>query len=214
MWDMAERAIVMTSGGMDSTVLLYWALARGFNVTPVFIDYGQHCSQAEVDSLQTNLPPDVQTSLEVVRVADVFKHSPSRMIRETDLWKESIAADDLMLPYRNLFLLVAGAAFAASRGVDTLMAAFINSNHAYEIDATAAFLAGADLLIGRLGNVKLLMPFKEWSKTQVAIMGADLGVPIAQTFSCQVNAVEHCGSCPNCVERLAALAAVANGIAE
>jgi 7-cyano-7-deazaguanine synthase len=210
----AERAVVMTSGGLDSTVLFYWAQAKGFDGIPLFIDYGQHCAQAEIAALRTNLPVEARRKVEVVRVADVFKSSPSRMIRETDLWKESIVADDLMLPYRNLFLLVAGTAFAASRGVDVLMSAFINSNHAYEIDATANFLAGTDTLIGRLGNVKLLMPFKELSKTQVACIGADLNVPIAHTFSCQVNAVEHCGSCPNCVERLAALQAIAQSATE
>jgi 7-cyano-7-deazaguanine synthase len=204
----SEPAVVMTSGGMDSTVLFYWARAEGFEGIPLFIDYGQHCAQAELAALRTNLPIEARQKVEVVRVPDVFKSSPSRMIQETDLWKEAIAADDLMLPYRNLFLLVTGTAFAASLGIDVLMSAFINSNHAYEIDATAAFLAGADALVGRLGNVKLLMPFKEFSKTQVARIGADLDVPIARTFSCQVNAIEHCGSCPNCVERLAALEAI------
>jgi 7-cyano-7-deazaguanine synthase len=194
----------MTSGGLDSTVLLYWAIAAGYRTLPIFIDYGQHCALTELAALRSNLPNTFSETVEVISVADVFRSSPSRMIRETDLWREQISSADLMLPYRNLFLLTAGAAFAASRNCELLMSAFINSNHAYEIDATSAFLSGADTLIGSLGSVKLLMPFRDMSKTEVARIGASLDVPISRTYSCQVNAREHCGSCPNCVERLAA----------
>jgi 7-cyano-7-deazaguanine synthase len=201
---MRNQAVVMTSGGMDSTVLLYWAINRKYEITPLFVDYGQHCAKTELAALRANLPHDFRGAIEIVSVSDVFKASPSRMIRETDLWTEKIESLDLMLPYRNLFLLVTGAAFAASRGSDTLMSAFINSNHAYEIDATSAFLEGAGNLIGSIGGVKLQMPFRDMSKAEVAEIGVSLGVPVARTFSCQVNAREHCGSCPNCVERLVA----------
>src|SRR6185437_9781643 len=201
---MSEQVVVMTSGGLDSTVLLYWALDQNYEAIPLFIDYGQHCASTELSALRSNLPPEFPRNIETVNVSEVFRASPSRMIRETDLWKETISSSDLMLPYRNLFLLVTGAAFAASRGVGRLMSAFINSNHAYEIDATTAFLRGAGSLIGSVGNVKLEMPFRDLSKAQVADIGIALSVPISQTFSCQVNANEHCGSCPNCVERLAA----------
>jgi 7-cyano-7-deazaguanine synthase len=207
----AEQAVVMTSGGMDSTVLLYWAISRGYVVTPMFIDYGQHCAATELASLRANLPTHGANDVEIVNVSDVFKSSTSRMIVPTNLWQEKIESNDLMLPYRNLFLIVTGAAYAASRGARYLFAAFINSNHAYEIDASSAFLAGTSSLIGNLGSVKLEMPFRELSKLEVATIGISLDAPIGTTFSCQVNANEHCGACPNCVERLGAFLAIASG---
>lgn len=200
-----RRAVVMTSGGMDSTVLLYWAVSKGYSVTPLFIDYGQHCAATELMTLEAVAPDECRSAVRVVRVSDVFLESTSRMIRATDLWRETITSNDLMLPYRNLFLLVTAAAFAASLNTDTVLSAFINSNHAYEIDATSEFLAGATSLVGKIGNVTLEMPFRKLSKPEVARIGVQLEVPIDRTFSCQVNALEHCGACPNCVERLAAL---------
>jgi 7-cyano-7-deazaguanine synthase len=110
-----------------------------------------------------------------------------------------------MLPYRNLFLLATAVAFAASRGSSVALAAFINSNLASEIDATSAFLKGVGSLVNETGNVELEMPFRNMSKVEVARMGLALNVPIASTYSCQANAIEHCGACPNCVERLNAL---------
>jgi 7-cyano-7-deazaguanine synthase len=203
----ARRAIAMTSGGMDSTVLTYWAMKQGYEVVPLFIDYGQHCASTERETLSNVLPREVISKLQVIDVADVFRSSPSRLIREPNLWVDQISSDDLMLPYRNLFLLATAAAFAASQGVQVVLSAFINSNFASEIDATSAFLKGVGSLMSETGNVELEMPFRSMSKVDVACIGLSLGVPIASTFSCQANAVEHCGSCPNCVERLLALQA-------
>jgi 7-cyano-7-deazaguanine synthase len=201
----AKRAITMTSGGMDSTVLTYWAMKQGYEVIPLFIDYGQHCASTERETVGNVLPREVIAKLLVIDVADVFRSSPSRLIREPNLWVDTISSDDLMLPYRNLFLLATAVACAASHGVQVVLSAFINSNFAREIDATSAFLKGVGSLMSEAGNVELEMPFRNMSKVEVANLGLALSAPIASTFSCQANAVEHCGSCPNCVERLLAL---------
>jgi 7-cyano-7-deazaguanine synthase len=204
-----ERAVVLASGGLDSTVLLHWAISHDFDVTPVFINYGQHCAGTEWETLRMVAPAILRERIVSINIADVFRRSPSRLVKQADLWTEHIDGEDLMLPYRNLFLLTAGTAFAASVSCGVVLSAFINSNHAQEIDATAAFLAGVGQLIATTGPVRLEMPFRNFSKRQVAELGLSLLAPIAQTFSCQANAMQHCGACPNCVERLQALAGLA-----
>jgi 7-cyano-7-deazaguanine synthase len=204
-----EHAVVMTSGGLDSTVLLHWAISQGYRVTPLFLNYGQHCAQTELITLKSLLPSEVIASLEIVDVSSVFRASPSRLIREANLWCDEVESDDLMLPYRNLFLLVTGAAFASVRGASMLLSAFINSNHAYELDATTTFLSGVESLIGRVGTVRIELPFRDLSKAKVVEIGLSLGVRVAETYSCQVNSFEHCGACPNCVERISALRSAA-----
>ncbi len=203
-----ERVVVMASGGMDSTVLVYWALAQNLDVLPMFVNYGQHCAETELETVRSVLPQGIANSLALINISDVFRRSESRMIRSTDLWSEQIDSGNIMLPYRNLVLLATGSAFAASVNATSVMSAFINSNAATEIDATRSFLSDSSTLVSAVGGVKLSMPFRDMTKSQVAILGFKLGAPIASTYSCQVNAVEHCGSCPNCVERLTALAAL------
>jgi 7-cyano-7-deazaguanine synthase len=196
---------------MDSTVLAFWLVSQGLDVWPFFIDYGQHCAERELTTARTVLPRSIAERIETVRVGDVFRPSKSILISETNLWERTVSASELHLPYRNLFFLVTGCALAATRGLGALYSAFINSNHAMEIDAGRTFLDGVRQLAGNVGGVALEMPFREMSKTEVAQLGAQLGAPIALTFSCQANAQAHCGACPNCVDRLHALQAIIEG---
>lgn len=55
------------------------------------------------------------------------------------------------------------------------------------------------------GSVKINMPFRYYSKYEVAKLGLSLGVSIDKTFSCQASPTIPCGACPNCVDRLNAL---------
>lgn len=199
------RAVLLASGGMDSTVLAYWMAARGIEASVAFFDYGQHCVDTEFSTLQQVLPTGWSERIHRIRLADLFSGSPSLLIRQPDLWNDQVIAADLILPYRNLLFLSAGAAYCATTGASKLFSAFINSNHAREIDATRAFLDSVDSLIHGAGGVQLEMPFRELAKADVARLGTELGVPVAITYSCQANATVHCGACPNCVDRLEAL---------
>jgi 7-cyano-7-deazaguanine synthase len=201
--------VVMVSGGLDSTVLTHWMLNSGLDPTPVFFDYGQHCAATELAFARSVLPPKTASRLEVLTLDGVFRHSQSRLIVAADLWRERVIAPDIILPYRNLLLLSAGVAFAASVSATSLYSAFINSNHATEIDATRSFLSSVSTLVQAVGAVRVEMPFRDLSKREVAKIGVDLGVPVDRTFSCQVNPHGHCGACPNCVDRLDALRYVA-----
>ena len=101
-----------------------------------------------------------------------------------------------------------GSAYAQSRGIEVVYAAFINSNHAKEIDCSAEFFARLTSLLAEYGSVEIRMPFREFSKERVVEIGISLGVPIGATYSCQISSTVPCGACPNCVERLRALRAI------
>ena len=197
-------AVLLTSGGMDSTVLAYYLEGKEEYV-PVFIDYGQHCKDTELETLLKLLPEHRKNLVHIIDLSSVFKSSSSALIVAKNLWKEQVTESDLYLPYRNLLFLSAAAAFAAANGINKVYAAFINTNHAQEIDCSINFFNSLDKLLNEYGGVKIILPFRTMSKEDVARLGLSLGVPIAETFSCQVNPKVHCGACPNCVERLIAL---------
>jgi len=91
-------------------------------------------------------------------------------------------------------------------GLSEVYSGFINSNHAKELDCSANFLNKLEALAEHVGPVRIQLPFRDKSKTDVARLALKLGVPIGKTFSCQVFSDTPCGACPNCVERLNALA--------
>lgn len=42
-----KRALVMVSGGLDSTTVCYLLASQKIEIQPVFFDYGQHCAETE-----------------------------------------------------------------------------------------------------------------------------------------------------------------------
>ncbi|SRR5581483_7593978 len=200
---MTESAVLLASGGLDSTTLAYWLRERSITYAPLFLNYGQHCASTEYETLRRVMPPEI--AIDTMDISTVYAHSSSRLIKEANLWEEDVKYEELYLPYRNLMLLTVAAAHAQSIGCHTVFAGFINSNHAKEIDCSADFFERLSTLLGTVGSVQIQMPFRFMSKYDVAKEALRLGAPIAQTFSCQVSSTVPCGACPNCVDRLDAL---------
>lgn len=199
-----KKAVLLASGGLDSTTVAYQLASMQVDVIPIFFDYGQHCVDVEWNRVNEVLPARMRRP-ERFDVSDIFKGSPSRLIKEADLWNEEVKDDDLYIPYRTMLFFAAAAARAQTIGVLDIYTGFINSNHAKEIDCTAAFMNNLEGLTSNIGPVRFHSPFRYSSKADVARAAVELGVPIGRTYSCQASSQFPCGACPNCVERLNAL---------
>lgn len=202
---MSKKGILLASGGLDSTTLAYWLDNEGIEYIPLFINYGQHCAEIELETLRKVLPTKKQDQIEVIDVSSIYKKSKSRFIIEADLWHEHVEADDLYLPYRNILLLTIAASYAQTINYSFVFSAFINSNHAKEIDCSTSFFKSMEQILDNYGSIHIEMPFLTFSKYEVAKIGLDLHAPIGATFSCQASSTIPCGVCPNCVDRLNAL---------
>ncbi|MEP7457519.1 7-cyano-7-deazaguanine synthase [Phyllobacterium sp. SB3] len=199
-----KSAVLLASGGLDSTTVAYELAEDGVDVFPLFFDYGQHCVETEWNRVNEVLPRSIRQP-ERCDISDIFRGSSSRLIKEADLWQEDVADAELYVPYRTMLFFAAAAARAQTLGILDVYTGFINSNHAKEIDCTAEFMNGIDGLIDNIGPVRFTSPFRFSSKTDVVQVAIRRGVPIGQTFSCQAASAFPCGACPNCVERLHAL---------
>jgi 7-cyano-7-deazaguanine synthase len=203
-----SEVLLLCSGGLDSTTVAYWLRERGVTIAPIFFDYGQHCVEKEWTTLREVLPSEGVSPPTRIDISGIFSGSRSRLIREPDLWTEHVADAELYVPYRTLLFFSAGAACAQTRGLTTVYSGFINSNHAKEIDCSAAFLNSLDSLAADVGPITFQLPFRDWSKAQVVAEAVRLRVPIGATYSCQLLSDIPCGACPNCVERLNAIETV------
>src|ERR1700730_12651174 len=180
-------ALLLCSGGLDSTTVAYLLVEKRISFQPAFFDYGQHCVEKERETVQKVLPISGLVSPVLrIDISSIYQHSTSRLITEPNLWKEHVEDDELYIPYRTLLFFSVGACIAQTRGFDTVYSGFINSNHAKELDCSATFLNGLDSLSGNLGPIRFELPFRDWSK-----------IPIGRTYSCQLFSDTPCGACPN-----------------
>lgn len=198
-------AVLLASGGLDSTTLAYSLLSKKIDFIPLFVNYGQHSREVELSSLRAVLPGELKERIAVVDVSSVYNGSQSRLLIEPNLWKERVVDEDLFLPHRNLLLLSIGAAFAETRGIHDVYAAFIETHRAPGRDCCVPFFDEVDRIMRQSGDVSIKLPFQGMSKIEVARLGVSLGAPIGQTFSCLAASEIPCGACPNCVDRLRAL---------
>jgi 7-cyano-7-deazaguanine synthase len=204
-------ALLLCSGGLDSTTLAFWLRKRNIEIVPIFFDYGQHCVETEWATVKQVLPNSGVLPPVRMDVSAIFRGSKSRLIIEPDLWCDQVADNDLYVPYRTLLFFSIGAAVAQTRGLCDVYSGFINSNHAKELDCAAAFLNGIDALAENIGPVRFHLPFRNWSKAQVVKEAVQLGVSVGATYSCQLLSDTPCGACPNCVERLNAIEVAVGG---
>lgn len=200
-----RKAILLASGGLDSTTVAFWLHKRNIATQPIFFDYGQHCAEKEWSTLKSVMSDLTFPKPICIDISGVFAGSTSRLIKEPDLWSETVVDSELYIPYRTMLFFTAAAAYAQTHSFDEVYSGFINSNHAKELDCTAEYLNGLDALSESVGPVRFRIPFRDNSKREVAEKAKALGVPIGLTFSCQVYSSTPCGACPNCVERLTAL---------
>lgn len=205
-----SRALVIASGGLDSTVAAYLAKDDGFDVTLLSVDYGQR-HRRELDALtdiaRTLGAPVVRLTLpDYANAVDSALTTPDRALPDGAYAPDTIG--DTTVPGRNLVLVALAASVAASRGLDTIVLGIHGNDTTQYPDTTPAFLHLArQTVIEATGHpLQLIAPFLEVDKAQIVRMGDALGVPFALTWSCYEGGTTHCGRCATCHDRRTAFA--------
>jgi 7-cyano-7-deazaguanine synthase len=213
MADADTGAVVLLSGGLDSTTLLHYA-ARELRRAPVFalsFDYGQRharelaCArwQAEAAGVGEHRVVDLRFLREVLREGSALVEGGAAVPDLRDLSADQLDQPPTYVPNRNMLLLSIAAAYAESKGVrDVFYGAQAQDEYGYW-DCTADFLErmNAVLALNRRDAIRIHAPFVGWRKAETLRRGLALGVDYAQTWSCYRGGEVACGTCPTCVER-------------
>ena len=203
-----KKALVLFSGGLDSTTCLYWALAQGYTCETLTVTYGQRHGR-EVDAarkIAQNLGvkahfitlqlPWLQTSSLVNKSAQI-PDVPVEQIKNEGI-------PSTYVPGRNLmFLSIAGSLLDAI-GAQAIIAGPNAVDFSGYPDCTPAFFAAAAEALNRGtkqgvgGGIEVLAPLMTLSKAQIVRLGAQLGVPFELTWSCYAGGEKPCGHCDSC----------------
>lgn len=205
-----KKIVLILSGGMDSTVLLYALLKRGYDVFALSVDYGQR-HRKELDAARA-----VCAQLGVPHeVADLtaIRHLIANSALTSDLAvPEGHYTDDSMkqtvVPNRNMIMLAVAIGYAVSVGAEAVAYGAHAGDHAIYPDCRPEFASAMETaaLLANWERVELLRPFVRMTKTDIARAGWALGVPFDKTWSCYNGREFHCGKCGTCTERIEALA--------
>ena len=208
---MPERVCVLTSGGLDSAVLV-GVLARRHEVHPVYVRCGLAWERAEEAALrrflralgarrESRLAPLVRLELPLAPLYGPGHWSVSG--RGVPGARAALASN--YLPGRNLLLGSLAAVHCARARIPALALALLGDNPFP--DATPDFLRTFGRCATRaLGApIRVRAPFRRLGKDAVIRLGHDL--PLGLTLSCaRPRGLRHCGICTKCAERRRAFA--------
>jgi 7-cyano-7-deazaguanine synthase len=205
----SETAIAIVSGGMDSVTLAYLLDSEGYELHLLSVDYGQRhkkeISYAKRCAERLGAPFDIADISEVGRLL-----SGSALTDDVEVPHGHYAADNMavtVVPNRNAIMLSLAYGVAVARDAVLVACAVHAGDHYFYPDCRPAFAQAFDLMqkeaVEGFGNPKLRLhaPFLERTKAQIVEVGATLGVPYEETWSCYDGSEVHCGLCGTCNER-------------
>lgn len=208
------KTVLVYSGGMDSTTLLYKLLAQGDQVLCLSFDYGQRhkkelkaaqkiCkilknSSAKISHKIINITPIknlIAGSALTSHIAVPEGHYKNKTMRAT------------VVPNRNMIFLSLAIAAAVSEKFDRVAIAVHAGDHAIYPDCRLEFIKKmrAAAKVANYEKIDIYAPFLNITKHEIAKIGNRLGVPFNLTWTCYKGLKNPCGKCGACVERKEAL---------
>ena len=202
------RAVLIYSGGLDSTTLLYEykdsiALAVSF-------DYGSKHNARELEFAALHCKKLGIKHL-IIPLEFMGSYFKSSLLEGGGDIPEGSYADENMkstvVPFRNGIMLSIAAGLAESYELDAVMLANHGGDHAIYPDCRPEFIdaMAAAVEAGTYNGVKVVSPYCNITKRDIALRGKAIGIDYSLTYSCYKGGEKHCGKCGTCMERKEAL---------
>jgi 7-cyano-7-deazaguanine synthase len=215
------RALVLFSGGQDSTVCLTWALDKFDHVETIGFDYGQRhrielqCRGKIRDTLRVKFPQWKNKLDEdhVIDLASLGTISETALTRDAEIAFEKNGLPNTFVPGRNLLFFTYAAALAYRRDIANLVGGMCETDYSGYPDCREATLKALESAInlGTARDFLILMPLMHIDKAATWRMAHELGgdTMIAlikdETHTCYLGERGTryewgygCGQCPAC----------------
>ena len=203
-----KDSVIVVSGGMDSVTLLYEKkdeIALGIS-----FDYGSNHNHNELPLAALHCQRLGITNV-VIPLGFMYQYFKSSLLESGDSIPDGSYDEENMkstvVPFRNGVMLAVAAGIAESNGLTKVLIANHGGDHTIYPDCRPEFIAAMDAAVeaGTFARVRVVAPYTNISKADIARRGRALGIDYAETWSCYKGGHVHCGTCGTCVERKEAL---------
>lgn len=212
----SSGALVLLSGGLDSTTLLHQVRSSNSagKLHAISFAYGQkHSRELDMAARQAMLAGVVEHHrVDITFLGKLLGNSsaltsPDVAVPDlTTLAQAQLSQPPTYVPNRNMTLLSIAVACAEANGIRNVYYGAQAQDHYGYWDCTVDFVTQINhvLSLNRKDPVTIHAPFVHMSKAEVLKLGLGLGVDYRLTWTCYRGNATPCGTCPSCVERTGA----------
>ncbi len=210
---MKPRTVVILSGGLDSTTLLYHLLALGHEVSALSFNYGQrHSKELEAAKTIAKITNVRHRIVDISGLSEVFGQN-ALTDRTIDVPHGEYSPETTpvtTVPNRNMIMLAIATGWAIALKYDSVAFGAHSGEYTPYPDCQPQFAAAMNAATHVCDDrpIEVLAPFVRWSKSQIVKRGRELMVPFEKTWSCYEGSEVPCGKCSTCLDRQQALACV------
>ena len=216
------RAVILLSGGLDSTTTAAIARNEGYELFALTIDYGQR-HRVEIESAK-NIAGQLGIASHIIMPVDVRLFGGSsltsaiEMPKDVPLEKIGQTIPNTYVPARNTVFLALALAYAESVGAEKIYIGISGIDYSGYPDCRPEFLQAfnALALLATKSGIETSPPLKKapsveapllsLSKRETILRGLELGVDYSLTFTCYDPSPDgkSCGRCESCLLRMSA----------
>jgi len=211
-----KKAVVLLSGGLDSSVAIHLAKSEGFEVYALSFNYGQKHSK------------EVECAKAISKKVGAVEHNIVTL--QLNLWGGSSLTDSKMevengdvsrtdipqtyVPARNMVFLSVAASYAEAIGAQDIFIGVSEVDYSGYVDCREEFIRSMEQTINKgtvMGaeqgrKITIHTPFINKTKAEEIQLGEELKVDWSLTWSCYRGTEKPCGTCDSCLLRAKAFA--------
>ena len=193
---MNKDSVLIVSGGMDSITMLYEYKER--IALGISFDYGSNHNAREIPFAAMHCER-LGIKHIVINLGFMHQYFKSSLLEGAEAIPEGNYDEENMkstvVPFRNGIMLSIAAGVAESNGLKYVMMANHGGDHTIYPDCRPEFIKAIDEAAeaGTFVDVRVVAPYTNITKGEIAAIGKKLGIDYAETWSCYKGGEKHCG---------------------
>lgn len=205
-----KRAILLLSGGIDSTTLLAKLSNEDYEVVAVSFHYGQK-NVIELNYAKRNAEKYGVKEHHIIQLDKTLFQSSALVNQEIDITTYENAKlpegqVNAYVPFRNLLFISTALSLAETMKINEVYLAFNSDDSTNFWDCRADFVEKMNAIAASNTSIQIKTPFINLSKNEIIKLARQLNVDLNNTITCyQPNKAIECGVCLSCITKLKAI---------